>query len=75
MVFNSIFNNNSAISWWSILFVDETGVSGENQRPVANTDKFYHITLYRVHLTTLVVIGTDYMGSFTSKYSTTTTTP
>ena len=44
------------------------------------TDKIYHIILYRVHhvwvgfeLTTLVVIGTGYMCSYTSNYHTITT--
>jgi hypothetical protein len=36
MVFNATFNNISAISWWSVLLVEETGVLGENHRPVAN---------------------------------------
>jgi len=31
MVFNVTFNNISVISWRSVLLVDETGVSGENQ--------------------------------------------
>jgi hypothetical protein len=30
MVFNAIFNNISVISWWSVLLVEETGLSGEN---------------------------------------------
>jgi hypothetical protein len=34
MVFNATFNNISAISWRSILMVEETGVPGENHRPV-----------------------------------------
>ena len=45
------------------------------------TYKFYHILLYRVHLawtvfelTTLVVIGTDYICSCKSNYHTITTT-
>jgi len=47
-----------------MVFMEETGVLGENSRPV--TDKLYLITLYRIHLsragfelTTLVVIGPD----------------
>ena len=30
MVFNATFNNSPAISWWSVLLVEETGVPGEN---------------------------------------------
>ena len=43
-------------------------------------DKLFHIMLYRVHLTravfeltTLEVIGTDYIGSYKSNYHTITT--
>jgi hypothetical protein len=36
MVFNATFNNISAISWWSVLLVEETGVPWENHRPVAS---------------------------------------
>ena len=36
MVFNTTFNNISVISWWSVLFVEETWVPGENHRPDAN---------------------------------------
>jgi hypothetical protein len=36
MVFNANANSISAISWRSVLFVEETGVTGENDRPVAS---------------------------------------
>jgi len=36
MVFNVTFNNISFISWRSVLLVEETGVPGENHRPVAS---------------------------------------
>ena len=35
-VFIATFNNISAISWRSVLLVDETGAPGENHRPVAS---------------------------------------
>ena len=80
MVLNATFNNISVISWRSVLLVEETGVQGENHRPVGG-DKLYHIILYRVHhawvgfkLTTLVVIGTDCICSYISNYHTITTT-
>ena len=37
MVFNTTFNNISAISWMSVLLGEETGVPGENHRPVEYT--------------------------------------
>ena len=36
MVFNATFNNNSVISWRSVLLVEDIGVPGENHRPVAS---------------------------------------
>ena len=33
MVFNATFNNISVIWWRTVLFVEETGVHGENHRP------------------------------------------
>jgi hypothetical protein len=36
MVFNAIFNNISAVSWLSVLLVEETGVPVEDHRPVAS---------------------------------------
>jgi len=36
MVFNATFNNISAISWRSVLLVEDTGGPGENHRPLAS---------------------------------------
>jgi len=36
MVFNTTFNNISAIPWRSVLLVEETEVPRENHRPVAS---------------------------------------
>ena len=36
MMHNATFNNISVISWRSVLLVDETGVPGENHRPVTS---------------------------------------
>jgi len=36
MVFNATFNNISAILWWSVLMVEETGEPGENHRPATS---------------------------------------
>jgi len=78
MAFDLTFNNISAIpvSWRLVLLVEE-GVPRQNHRPAASQ------TFYRLHLTwagfdftTLVVIGTNYIGSYKSYYhKITTTTP
>jgi hypothetical protein len=39
MVFNTTFNNNSVISWQSVLLVEETGISRENHQPLTNYDE------------------------------------
>jgi hypothetical protein len=36
MVFNATFNNIPALSWQSVLLVEETGVPGENNRPAVS---------------------------------------
>ena len=50
MVFNVTVNNISSISCRSVLLVEETGVTGENHRPVEVAGKLYHIMLFRMHL-------------------------
>ena len=35
-MFNATSNNISVISWRTVILVEETGVSGENHRPVAS---------------------------------------
>jgi hypothetical protein len=74
MVLNATFNNILAISW-SVLLVEETGVPGENHRPVAShwrtlSHNVVSSTprLRKLELTLLVVIGTDCIGSCKSNY-------
>ena len=66
VVFYATFINLSIIPWQSVLLVEETGVPRE-------IHQLYHIMLYpspwsRFELTTLVVIGTDCIGSCKSNY-------
>ena len=75
MVYNVTFNNISVILWQSVLVVEETRVPGENHQ---SADKLYHIMLLSTprlsRIQTLVVIGTDCIGSCKSKYHMITTT-
>jgi len=41
MVFNTTFNNISVISWLSVLLVKETGVHGDNHRPMTEYQVIY----------------------------------
>ena len=80
MVFNATFNNITAISWQSVLLVEEAGVPGENHRPAAShwqTLSHNVVSNTPCHekgfkLTTLEVIGTDCTGSYKSNYHTNT---
>ena len=74
MVFNATYNNISAISWRSVLLVEETGVPGENHWAATN-HKFttqccieYTTPWTGFELTTLVVICTYCTGSYKSNY-------
>jgi hypothetical protein len=51
---NTYFNNISAISWRSVLLVEETGGSGETTDLPQVTDKLYHID---IEMSTLPRIG------------------
>ena len=76
MVFHATFNNISVILWWSVLLVEETREPIENHRPVAShwQTLTYNVASSTLPLsgiwTTLVMIGTDYIGSFISNYQT-----
>ena len=74
MVFNSTFNNISVISWGSVLLVKETGVLGENHRPVAS-----HWETLSHNIVHLALISGDrhwlHRNSCKSNYHTITATP
>ena len=72
MVLNATFNNISAISWRSVLLVEETW---RTRRKPMTCGKLYHIMWYtspwsRFKHTTSVVIGTDCIGSCKFNYHT-----
>jgi hypothetical protein len=47
VVFNATFNNISAMSWWSVFLVEETGETADLSQV---TDDIYKKNLYRGHL-------------------------
>jgi hypothetical protein len=50
MLFNDRFNNISAISWRSVLLVEETRVPRKNTDLPQVTDQLYHTMMHQVHL-------------------------
>ena len=81
MVLNTTFNNISAISWWYVLLVEETGVHRNNHRTccksvtniITQCCMKYTLPWSGFKPTMLVVMGTDCIGSFKSNYRTITT--
>jgi hypothetical protein len=77
-VFNATFNNISALSWRSVLFVKETRVPGENHRPAACQCKTLSHNVVSpwtgLEHTHLVVIGTVCTGSCENYHTSTSTT-
>jgi hypothetical protein len=69
MVFNAIFNTISIISWRSVLLVEENHWQTLSHISVSSTPAWDGF-----ELTTLVVIGTDWIGSYKSNYNTITIT-
>jgi hypothetical protein len=70
MMFNATFHNISAISWQSILLVEETGVPGKNHHAVSSTPCHEWVRTHNISGK-----STDCTGSCKSNYYTITTTP
>jgi hypothetical protein len=63
MVFNTTFNNISAISWLSVLLVEEIGVPGENHLPATShwqtsSNNVVHVALIIVRVRVMVLNAT-----------------
>ena len=67
MVFNATLNNASAISWRSVLLVEETGVPQKKTTTYWQTFShnvvWVHLGMSGIWTQTIVVIGTDCIGS------------
>ena len=77
MEFNGTFNNILAISRWSVLLMEETGVPRKTTHLSQVTDNLYHILLHRIHIVTNGVqthnFSSDCTGSCKSNYHAITT--
>jgi hypothetical protein len=63
MVFNATVNNISVISWRSALLVDETGVLSLTKCIISCWIEYSSPSVGRFPLTSLVMLGTDCIGS------------
>ena len=73
MVFNATFNNISAISWQSVLLMEEIREPGENHRQtLSHNVESEHLGLDGIQ-TYISGDGTNYTGSCKSNYHTITT--
>ena len=76
MKFNATFNKTSAISWWSVLLMEEIGVPGENHRPATShwrtlsRNVVLSTPRHKRNLTSQQRIYTDCIGSCKSNYHT-----
>jgi hypothetical protein len=61
MVFNPTFNNISAISWRSVLLMEETGGPWENHRPVAS--HWQTLSHHVVHLVLIEIRTHNFNGN------------
>jgi hypothetical protein len=50
IVLNNIFNNISVIWWWSVLLLDETAVSGENNRHDSVLHSFTNVSYRLIYI-------------------------
>jgi len=75
MVFNATFNTISVILWRSVLFVEETGIPGENHQPVAShwqtwSNALYtgsYLVLSRARLIVSIIFYKENMGDLVYK--------